>query len=330
MHPLLALSTFPALLSTAQALVLHPLPRALTSLHDSTIVIQPCASETPTASHAIRAVTFASANLATAVVPTVTVSVSHGSSGALHSSDLDAHHGAILRASGDDSEFGRRESGLSEPEATRTLRKRDCFFFCDDGGLRPPPSTTPTPSKRDATGNSLGRRDLSAANQAPGVKERDNSARDVGNQDQEKKTPRKLPRSPKKPEETEAERESNEEESYGGFIARSPKKPEETEDERESNEEESYAGSIARSLRTPTQDQGVKERDVPAGELHQSDHEQQREELETSQTAEAEHRRKEEEATASQKAAAAQQSQAAQQAQEGTGGLSKRAGQLPR
>lgn len=315
MHPLLALSAFPALLSTAQALVVHPLPRALTHTttfyHGSTGPTPLSPFETDAAGHTILTVTFASATLDTSITPTPTGPVDHGSS-ALHNSDAEGHHGAFKRASGGDSEFGKRESGVSEPDATRPAHHKRCFLgewargtvFCSDDGLTTP-SETPTPSKRDAPGSSLERRDLSAANQAPGVKERDGPAAGVDSQDKEEEdeTARQLPRSPKKKE---------------------------TEEERESDEEEAAGMAIARSLPTPTQDLGVKERDTSARDLHKSDQELKKEELWREQAAEAAERKKEEEASAAQKAAAAQEAQAAQEAKEGVGNLGKEARQLPR
>ena len=141
--------------------------------------------------------------------------------------------GAVKKDSGGESSSGDSGNGVGEPDATPTRRKR-CFWYCPDGGLKPAPSVTPTASKRgilDGIKKPLDRRDLSAANQGPGVKERDNLARDVDNQDQEteEEAARQLPRSPKKPKETEEERkarEAKEAEAYGGsIIARSLSPP---------------------------------------------------------------------------------------------------------
>lgn len=125
MHSLLALSTFSALLSTAQALVVHPLPRAVThttTSHHGCVGPTPLAPfETNAAGRTIRTYTFA---CATSINPTPTGPADHGSSGALHNSDAEGHHGAVKRAGGSDSNFAKRESGVGEPDATRTLRKR--------------------------------------------------------------------------------------------------------------------------------------------------------------------------------------------------------------
>ena len=101
-------------------------------------------------------------------------------------------------------------------------------MFCSDDGLTTP-SATPTASKRDVLDGikkPRDRRDLSAANQGPGVKERDNLVRDGDSQDQEKEkeAARILPRSPK-PSETQEEKDGKDEEAAGMAIARSPTPP---------------------------------------------------------------------------------------------------------